>query len=274
MPVTALLAIALFAPPSLRIDCPDYVARPTWDALATALRGWGVPDVAVEVRCGQTGGGSIETRLRGQRAIADLPAHEFGGPERIVEVVGFQVDLLATALGGGLRRPDPPQWTLRVALGMRFIDTQIRQSTVAVEIDRVLGAHAFARVGIEAGLGGGFEAAGGDGLAMTTSGLALAGARTAGAGWALDGGLGARIGWAVLANAAGDDGRRRDEVGAWGGPTVQLGVEAPVWGRGAVRLMLDGGWSAVGPVARVDGVTTAHFNRWWAGLALAFAMRF
>lgn len=274
MPVTALLALVLLAPPSLRIDCPEYVARPTWSALSAALRGWGLPDVAVEVRCGSTGGGSIETRLRGQRAIAELPPHEFGGPERIVEVVAFQVDALAMALGGGLRRPAAPVWVLRVALGARFIDTQLRQSTVAVEVDRLLGRFAFARLGIEAGLGGAFDAAGAEGLAMTTSGLALVGVRLGGAGGAVDGGLGARAGWAVLANAASDGGRRRDVVGAWGGPTVQIGGEVAVWGRGALRATVDGGWSAVGPVAAVEGETTARFDRWWAGLALAFAMRF
>lgn len=269
----ALLAIALLAPPSLRIDCPEYVARPTWDALSDALRAWKVPDVNVDVRCGRQGGGSVETRLRGQMAYAELSSDELDGPDTLVEIVAWQVDTLTSVAGEGLRRQPAPRWAFRVALGGRAMDTRLFQGTLALEVDRLLGRYAFARVGLEAGMGGGFEAAGRDGQTLTTSGLVMIGVRRADA-ITVDGGIGARLGWAVLQNGAGTAARPADAVGTWAGPVAQVGGEVGLWQRGALRVAAETGWSAAGPEGRVDGVRVAHLNRWWLGLCGAIAMRF
>lgn len=271
--MVALLAIALLAPPTLRIDCPEYVARPTWDALSDALRAWRVPDVDVEVRCGRHGGGSVETRLRGQMAYAELTPDEFRGPDAVVELVAWQVDTLTAVAGEGLRRRPDPRWAFRVALGARAMDTRLLQGTLGLEFDRLFGRYAFARLGIEAGMGGAFDAAGREGHTLTTTGLAMIGLRRADA-ITVDGGIGARVGWAVLQHGAGTAARPADAVGVWGGAVAQVGAEVGLWLRGALRVAVETGWSATGPEGRVDGVQVAHLDRWWVGLNAALAMRF
>lgn len=280
--MTALLLaplwIALAAPaepgPLLSVQCPDPIAEMTWHALSDALRAWGIADVEIDVLCHPNGAGRIETRLQGQRAIADLPPHEFGGPDRVVEIAEVQVDALMRALGRPRRQP--PRWALRVGAGARVVGLGGSVPlTLSFELDRYLG-RAGERGFIRFGLGGSAGAAA-DGRPVVvtgTSAFALFGARTQSRWLAWDGGLGMRLGLVTLEGASGDLERPEDTSSLWYGPILQGGVGWRLNRRGTVRLGIEGGYSFDGPVGLPDEGAGLRHDGGWVGLELSLSMAF
>lgn len=261
--------------PLLSVQCPDAIAELTWHALSDAIRRWGVRDVEIDVRCYPNGAGRIETRLQGQRAIAELPPHEFGGPERVVEVAEVQVDALMRALGRPMQAP--PRWVLRVGAGARVLGLDgSLPLTLSFELDRrfgVAGERGFLRIGL-GGAAGSAESAGRTVAVIGPSLFALFGVRGETRRWALDGGLGFRGGLVTLEGASGPPDQPEDTAGAWYGPILQGGVGWRVTRRGELRLGVEGGYSLDGPVgAPSDGIGLRH-DGGWIGLELALSMAF
>lgn len=278
MPSVLAIILALLAEPtpgpSLRVQCPHPINRMTWDALADALRAWQVPDVAVDVRCYPDGSGRIETRLQGQRAIAELPPHEFGGPERVVEIVEVQVDALMRALGRP--RVPPPQWVLRVGAGARVVGEGSLPLMLSFAVDRrfgMIGERGLLRLGL-GGSAGATESGGRSVGVIGTSMFALFGVRTAGSRFALDGGLGMRLGLVTLEGASGSVDRPTDAGGLWYGPILQGGAGWLITRRGELRLGVEGGYSFAGPVGQPDAGPGLRHDGGWVALDLALSMAF
>lgn len=275
----ASLWLALAAPPGsgplLSVQCPDAIAEMTWQALSDAIRRWGINDVEIDVLCHPNGAGRIETRLRGQRAIAELPPHEFGGPERVVEIAEVQVDALVRALGGTMRAP--PRWVLRVGAGARVLGLGgSLPLTLSFQLDRRFGATAergFLRVGL-GGSAGAAESNGRPVAVIGTSAFALFGVRAESRRWALDGGLGMRAGLVTLEGASGSVERPADTSGPWYGPILQGGAGWRVTRRGTLRLGIEGGYGFDGPVGRPDAGAGFRHDGGWIGLDLALSMAF
>lgn len=263
------------ARPRLSVECPEPIARSVWGALAEALRAWHVSDVEIDVRCWPDGAGRIETRLDGQRAIAELPPHEFGGPERVVEVAEVQVDALLTALGRP--RAPAPAWVMRVGLGARAVGSAPAMPvTLSFQLDRRFGAGGdlgLLRVGV-GGAFGGLEHGGRAVSLVGASAFALVGARRAGRALAIDGGLGMRGGFVSLDGAAGPPEAARDASGPWFGPILQAGVGLPYARRGEWRLGVEGGYSFEGPAAQVPEGDGLRHDGGWVALELSLSMAF
>lgn len=276
--VLTLTSILLAAPatgPLLSVQCPDPINRMTWDALSDALREWQVSDVEIDVKCYPDGAGRIETRLQGQRAIADLPPQEFGGPERVVEIAEVQVDALMRALGRP--RAPLPRWVLRVGAGVRAVGAEgSLPLMLSFEVDRrfgLVGERGLIRFGL-GGSAGVTETGGRSVGIVATSMFGLFGVRSEGSAFAIDGGLGMRLGLVTLEGASGPVARPTDTGGLWYGPILQGGVGWLVTRRGELRLGVEGGYSFEGPVGVPDVGPGLRHDGGWVALDLALSMAF
>ncbi len=273
------LWLALAAPagdgPLLSVQCPDAIAEVTWQALSDAMRRWGIPDVEIDVVCHPNGAGRIETRLRGQRAIAEMPPREFGGPDRVVEIAEAELGVLVRALGGTMRAP--PRWVLQVGAGARVVGLGgSLPLTLSFQLDRRLGVtreRGFLRFGL-GGSAGAVESDGRSVAVIGTSAFALFGVRAESRRWALDGGLGMRLGLITLEGASGSLERPEDTSGVWYGPILQGGAGWRITRRGTLRLGIEAGYGFDGPVGRPDAGAGFRHDGGWIGLDLALAMAF